>query len=92
LVASRSRKVAIDPALDIQDDQFLVDDVKKVVKAAFVKLECFVSGTGYVVKMLAAAWLCVLIESAMKDQNRQHDQEKFLLEALVGPNHRCHSL
>src|SRR5258708_36707663 len=42
--------------------------------------------------MLAAAWLCVLIESAMKDQDRQSNQRKLLLESLVGPNHRGHSL
>src|SRR5216684_1966084 len=42
--------------------------------------------------MLAAAWLCVLIESAMKDQERQCNKGKLLFESLVGPNHRGHSL
>jgi hypothetical protein len=38
LAVSRGRKMAIDPALDIRDDQLLVDVVKKVVKAALVKI------------------------------------------------------
>jgi hypothetical protein len=67
LVTDRDRKMIIDPAGDIRDHQLLVCVVKKVVKATVVKLERFVSGTGHVVKMLAAAWLRILIESAVKD-------------------------
>src|SRR5277367_3150609 len=42
--------------------------------------------------MLAAAWPCVLIESAVKNQDRESHQRKLLLKSLVGPNHRGHSL
>src|SRR5277367_1561122 len=42
--------------------------------------------------MLAAAWFCILIEGAVKNQDRQSNQRKLLFESLVGPNHRCHSL
>src|SRR5277367_2726669 len=42
--------------------------------------------------MLAAAWLCVFVERSMKNQDRQRNQRKLLLQSLVGPNHRGHSL
>jgi hypothetical protein len=47
-------KPGIDPAFDVLHDQFLVDVVEKVMKASFVELQCFVSGTGHLVKVLAA--------------------------------------
>ena len=55
---------------------------QKVVRL-LAKLLAFCQLTGHVVKVLAAAWLRVLIESAMKDQDRQRNQRKLLLESLV---------
>src|SRR5271156_3902282 len=64
-------KAGIDPAFDILHDQFLIDVVEKVMETSFVKLQCFVGGTGRVVKMLAAAGSRVLVEGTVKNQDRQ---------------------
>jgi len=42
--------------------------------------------------MLAAAWLRVLIQSAMENQDRQRNQMEFLFQSLVGADHCGHSL
>jgi hypothetical protein len=92
LRSNPSRKMAIYPLTDVQHDHFLIGVVQQVVKAALVELERLIGGSGRFVKMPAAAWLCVLIGSAVKDQERQCNQRKFLLQSLIGLNQRGHRL
>jgi hypothetical protein len=83
---------SVDPALDVVHDHFLVGVVEKVMKTSFVELQCFVGGTGHVVKVLAATGPRVLVEGAVKNQDRKGDQRKISLEAFVGTDHSGHSL
>ena len=66
-------KSSIDLVLDVLHNQVLVGVIEEVVKTSLVKFPCLVGGADLVVKVLAAAGPRVLVESAVKNQDRQRN-------------------
>jgi len=77
----------VNPARDVGHNFFLAEVVKQVVVVTLVELQRLVSGTGRVIKTLAATWLGGLVLGPVQDEYRQGDQGELLLEPIIRAHH-----